>query len=92
METSLCQRGVAQRALKHLASGGQRKGLSPFTSEFPPQSDISPHGWCGGQRERSRDFRWILVEDSRGSLAKELSFSQSSVIPLARSSSCTLVR
>lgn len=90
METSLCQRGVAQRALKHLASGGQGKEHPlPLWAPIPVRHIPSWVMW--GQQERSRGFRWILVEDSVGGLGKG-AILQSSVIPLALSSSCTLVR
>lgn len=66
METGLRQRGVAQRALKHLAKGEGGEGSVPFPSELPPQSDISPHGWRWGREREEQRLPWILVEDSVG--------------------------
>lgn len=75
METSLCQRGVAQRAQKHLANGGQGEGAVPFPTELPPQSDKSPRGCVGAEREEERGFRWILVKRTAEALARGMSFS-----------------
>lgn len=72
LETSLCQRGMAQRALKHLAKWGAGEGTATFPSGISPQSAKSPHGWYRG-RERERE-----KEEDRGfrrSLGKGKAFS-----------------
>lgn len=47
--------------------------------------------WGGRGREENRGFRWVLVEENGRGLGKG-DVLQSSVIPLALSSSCTRVR
>lgn len=98
LETSLCQRGVAQRAQKHLANGGQGKGrsLSPLNSH-PSQTNPLMGVW--GQREREERLPLDpSKEDGRGGVLQSAVMPsaggvlQSSVMPLALSSSCTLVR
>lgn len=64
------KKGVAHRALKHLASGGQGRGLplSPLNS-LPSQTDPLLV-WCGGRgREENRGFRWVLEEKDGRALA-----------------------
>lgn len=65
METSLCQRGVAQRALSTGPNGGGAgEGTAPFPSELHP-SQTGPLTDGTGQRERER-----RTEASAGALAK----------------------
>lgn len=52
-EASLCRRGVAQRALEHLAKGGQGKGLSPSPLNSHPSQTNPLVGGVGAEKERT---------------------------------------
>lgn len=72
----LLQEGSGSKGTEALGQWGSGEGTvspSPLSSH-PSQTHPSWVVW--GQRERSRGFRWILTEDSRGALAKEPSFSR----------------
>lgn len=56
-------------------TGGQGEGAVPFPTELPPQSDKSPRGCVGAEREEERGFRWILVKRTAEALARGMSFS-----------------
>lgn len=75
-----------------LPEGSGSKGIEALGQWGAPLSfhPSQTHPLMGVQRERSRGFRWILGQVSRG--LGEGALLQSSVIPLALSSSCTLVR
>lgn len=89
LRNSLCQKGAATPALKHLAVGD--RGLPPPSlNSFPSQTDPLLCG-MGGRGRENRGFCWVLVEDNSRGLGKG-DVLQSSVIPLALSSSCTRVR
>lgn len=92
-EISLCQKGVAHTALKHLACG-DRERACPFLSELLPQLARSPTRvlWCG---ETEGERRTEASSGPSGGASRGLGkrdVLQSSVIPLALSSSCTRVR
>lgn len=55
--------------------GGQGEGAVPFPTELPPQSDKSPRGCVGAEREEERGFRWILVKRTAEALTRGMSFS-----------------
>lgn len=84
--------GSGSHCTEALGLWGTEKGMAPSLFELLPQSDRPPTVWYGGQKERGEQ-RLLLGPNGgeRRGLGKG-DVLQSSVIPLALSSSCTRVR
>lgn len=67
--------GSGSKGTEALGQWGAGEGTSPSPWAPTPVRHI-PSRVMWGQQERSRGFRWILVEDSRGALAEEPYFSR----------------
>lgn len=67
--------GSGSKGTEALGQWGAGEGAVPFPTELPPQSDKSPRGCVGAEREEKRGFRWILVKRTAGALARGMSFS-----------------
>lgn len=72
---SLCQKGVAHTALKHLACGGQGKGWPPPSLNSFPSQTGPLFVWRGGQRERGEQRLPLGPMEKTKGLAKGMSFS-----------------
>lgn len=84
--------GSGSQGTEALGQWGTGEGVAPFPSELPPQSDRSPTCVVWGQGEGGEQ-RLPLGPRTGGWQGLGIgAVLQSSVIPLALSSSCTRVR